>query len=382
MKIVIAIDSFKGSASSKELSSSIKEGIKEVYNDCKFVECLIADGGEGTVDAMAENEGAKKIYAKCSDPLGREIQAYYTILKDDVAVIEMASASGLPLLNESQRNPSITSTYGTGELIADAISRGVREFIIGLGGSATNDAGLGMLRALGFRFFDDADKEVVYAKDLSSIRRIDRSEILKELSECSFKIACDVNNPLYGKNGASYVYAGQKGADYEMIEFLDLQHQAFAKIVEKEISKDVSQVSGVGAGGGIGFGFLAFLNAELKSGIEIILDEINFRGKIKNASFVITGEGKIDRQSTMGKVIDGIASKCVEQNIPCIAFTGNSAEIDEDVHHKGVVSVFSVMDSPISLEEAMNKETTLRLIKNKSQQVFRLVKELKAKDLT
>ncbi|WP_294967160.1 glycerate kinase [Sulfurimonas sp.] len=374
MKVVIAIDSFKGSVSSSELSSSIKDGIREIYEDSEIIICPIADGGEGTLEAMSADSDAKDIFVKCKDPLNKDIEASYIILNNSTAVIEMAAASGLPLINEKDRNPYYTTTYGTGELIRDAINKGIREFIIGLGGSATNDAGLGMLRALGFKFLDSLDAEVVYAKDLSSIAKLDISNVLEELSECSFKVACDVNNPLYGKNGASYIYSKQKGADAEMIEKLDSELKAFADFVKKEVKEDFSSIVGAGAGGGIGFGFLAFLNAELKSGIKIVLEHIKFEEKIKDAHFVITGEGKIDKQSVMGKVIDGISEHCQSQNIPCIALTGNYAEIDDEVHQKGVSAVFSILDSPMSLQDAMQKQTALKLIKNKTKQVFRLIK--------
>lgn len=374
MKVVIAIDSYKGSASSSELALHITKGIRQVYNESEIIICPIADGGEGTVEALSCSEGAKLIELTCKDPLGKSVNAKYTILQDGVAVIEMASASGLPLVPPHLRNPSITSTYGTGELIVDAIKKGIREFIVGIGGSATNDAGLGMLRALGFRFFDASDEEVVYAKDLSKISKIDKTNVLKELDECKFWVACDVNNPLYGSNGAAYVYARQKGADDAMIEQLDSNLRAFAKLVDD----DLSQTPGAGAAGGLGYGFLAFLNATLKSGIKIVLETVKFHEKIIGADFVITGEGRIDKQSTMGKVIDGIALACREQNVPCIALGGGCSELDDVIHEKGVSAVFSIMDAPMCLEEAMEKTKTLALIEKKTQQVFRLIRASKS----
>lgn len=374
MKIIIAIDSFKGSASSSELAFHISKGIKKIYPNCLIDTCPIADGGEGTVEALSGSNGAKLISLTCKDPLGNDVEALYTILKDKTAVVEMASASGLPLVPLEKRDPGITSTYGTGELIIDAIKKGSREFIIGIGGSATNDAGLGMLRALGFKFLDSNNKEVIFSKDLSHIVYIDRQEVLKELAECNFKIACDVNNPLYGANGAAHIYAGQKGANKEMIEYLDTQLKIFAEIVNKDIGRDLSSTPGAGAAGGLGFGFLAFLNSELKSGIQIVLEQVRLKEKIKNADFVITGEGKIDKQSVMGKVIDGIGSVCKKEGVTCIAIAGGCSEIGEEIHTCGVTSVFSVMDSPMSLEDAMCKKRTLELIEKKSEQIFRLIK--------
>ncbi|MGY0400237.1 MAG: glycerate kinase, partial [Ostreibacterium sp.] len=249
MKIVIAIDSFKGSASSLALADHIKKGIKKVDEKSEVIICPIADGGEGTVEALSFSQGAKLIEVICKDPLNKPVKANYTILKNQTAVIEMTSASGLPLVPKAKRNPAITSTYGTGELILDAIKKGVRQFIIGLGGSATNDVGLGMLRALGFSFLDAMNKEVIFAKDLSTIVKIEKKDVLRELDECHFTIACDVSNPLYGANGATYVYGKQKGADEKMIKELDTNLRAFALLVDDKLA----QYEGVGAAGGLGY---------------------------------------------------------------------------------------------------------------------------------
>lgn len=370
MKILIAIDSFKGSVSSKEISLHVNKGIKKIYPNAEVIICPIADGGEGTVEALSSSEGAQLFSLTCKGPLGDDVQAQYTILKDKTAVIEMASASGLPLVPTVKRDPSITSTYGTGELICNAIKKGARNFIVGIGGSATNDAGLGMLRALGYKFLDSKKQEIIFAKDLSKIVSIDKQNILKELSECSFKVACDVNNPLYGPNGASHIYGAQKGADEKMIEFLDGQLKSFAKIVDE----DLATTPGAGAAGGLGYGFLAFLNAKLESGIKIVLEQVKLREKILNTDFVITGEGKIDKQSVMGKVIDGIGQACKEEGVPCIAITGSCNEVGNEIYECGVTSIFSIMNSPMSLEEAMNKEKALELVQKEVEQIFRLIK--------
>ncbi len=263
------------------------------------------------------------------------------------------------------------STFGVGELIKDAIYRGSRDFIVGLGGSATNDAGLGMLRALGFKFLDNQKNEVVFPKDLDKIVAIDKTYVLKELEKCNFKIACDVNNPLYGKNGATYVYGKQKGASTEVLDHLENQLKAFADIVDDGLK--YSKQAGSGAAGGLGFGFLAFLNAELKSGIDIVLEAVNFKEKIKDADFVITGEGKIDTQSAMGKVISGIGSLCKKQGVPCIALSGNTEDTDSSLHEIGITSYFSILNSPMSLYDAMNKDRTLKLIEKEVEQIFRLI---------
>ncbi len=374
MKVLIAIDSFKGCASSYELAQHIKKGILKVYQEAKVVVCSIADGGEGTVEALSLSDGAKLISTTCKDPLENDIEATYTILKDGVGVIEMASASGLPLVPLAKRNPSITTTYGTGDLIKDAIKRGVREFIVGIGGSATNDAGLGMLRSFGFVFLDKSGHEISLAKDLGKIVKIDKSKSLKELKECKFMVACDVNNPLFGKNGAARIYAKQKGAANTMVLELDEQLRLFAEVVKKEYGKDFANCAGSGAAGGLGFGFLSFLNCELKSGIKIILEQLEIESKIKDADFVITGEGKIDKQSSMGKVIHGIGSVCKGYSVPCIALSGNSYEADFSVNEVGVTSYFSILNSPLSLTEAMDRQNTLSLIAKESEQLFRLIK--------
>lgn len=374
MKIVIAIDSFKGCASSNELAQHIEKGIKKVYEDSKVIICPIADGGEGTVEALSSLKNSRLITASCSNPLGKKIQAQYVMLEDNTAVIEMASASGLPLIAVGQRDPSITSTEGTGDLIKDAIKKGAREFIVGIGGSATNDAGLGMLRSLGFRFLDKNGIDVCYAKDLGKIVKIDKSESLKELKECKFKIACDVNNPLYGEKGAAHIYAKQKGASDSMILDLDEGLKKFAKVVLKGSSEQYDKYPGSGAAGGLGFGFLAFLNSELKSGIKIILEKLELKDKIKNADFVITGEGKIDKQSAMGKVLNGIGLLCKEESTTCIALSGNTSEADTNLHEIGISAFFSIVDAPMSLKEAMNRRNTLDLIEKRVEQIFRVIK--------
>ncbi len=374
MKVVIAIDSFKGSASSNELALQIKKGILKVYENSEVIICPIADGGEGTVEAFSSIKGSRLITSTCSGPLGEKIQADYVILEDGVAVIEMASASGLELISQEKRDPSITTTFGTGELIKDAIAKGVREFIIGIGGSATNDAGLGMLRSLGFKFLDKLGNEITLAKELGEIVKIDKSESLDELKECKFKIACDVNNPLFGENGATHIYAKQKGASKDMILHLDEQLRLFASVVQYGTDEKLDIYPGSGAAGGLGFGFLSFLNAQLKSGIEIIIEQLDIKSKIKNADFVITGEGKIDKQSAMGKVLSGIGKICKENDVPCIAMSGNTSDADFNLHEIGVSAFFPILNSPIDLKTAMKKDIALELIMKKTEQIFRLIK--------
>jgi glycerate kinase len=376
MKIVIAIDSFKGCASSNELAHAIKKGILTIDNHADIIICPIADGGEGTVEALSTLDETQWVACTCHNPLEEKIQANYILLKDNTAVMEMASASGLDLIPSTQRNPDITTTYGTGDLIKDAIHKGIRKFIIGIGGSATNDAGFGMLRSLGFTFYDNTNSEIIQVQQMNLIARIDSSNALKELSSCEFLIACDVNNPLCGENGASYVYGPQKGANEAMVKKLDKKLAHFAHIVEQD-GTQYHNLPGAGAAGGLGFAFLSCLNATLKPGIELILQQVDFDHKIQNSDFVITGEGKIDVQSTMGKVIDGIGTRCKQQDVPCIALAGNCHESHENIHQKGITSLFSILDSTMSLQEAMEKETALTLIEKQTEQLFRLITAIK-----
>lgn len=309
MKILISIDSLKGSLSSIEAGNAIKKGILKVKEDAQVKILPLADGGEGTVDALVQGMNGKKETIEVTGPIAKKVDATYGLLKNtSTAIIEIAQASGLTLVPTELRNPLYTTTYGVGEIIKEAINKGYRNFIVGIGGSATNDAGIGMLQALGFEFYDKNNKLVgLGGKVLNEIRHIKIENRLKELDECKFKIACDVNNPLFGKNGAAYIYGSQKGATSEIIEELDNGLRNFSKVVKNYLSKDVANVEGAGAAGGLGFAFLAFLNSKLESGIKIILEEIKLEEELKDADFVITGEGRLDNQTAMGKAPIGVA---------------------------------------------------------------------------
>ncbi|QIR75981.1 glycerate kinase family protein [Sulfurospirillum diekertiae] len=377
MKVVLAIDSFKGCASSQELSAWIEEGIKEVYTEADVHACYIADGGEGMLFAIMQNVKGKILTCNVHDPLMNPISAQYGILEDGItAVIEMAQAGGLPLVPKEKRNPLVTTTYGVGEMVKDAIERGCRKFIVGIGGSATNDAALGMLQALGYRFLDVTGNELgLGGAILESVHHVDESYVLPELKACEFIVACDVDNVMYGSSGSAHVYAAQKGADEAMIERLDAGMKQFTDVLKATRGKDVAMHAGSGAAGGMGGGMQAFLNATLRSGIEIILDQIGFDDHLKNATLVITGEGRIDRQSLMGKVLSGVSKRAQKVGVPLIALGGGIA--DELEEHEGVDALFSVMRYPMSLEEAMEKERAQKLIKQSTKEIFRLIKALK-----
>lgn len=381
MKILVAVDSFKGSLSSAELADAIEEGVQNVYPEAEVVKVPVADGGEGTVEALVD--GTSGIYRtiKAKGPLLTPVTALYGITGDGkTAVIEMASASGLPLVPADKRNPMKTTTYGTGELIKDALEKGCREFLIGIGGSATNDCGLGMMQALGMKFFDKNGEETgIGGESLSKTDSIDDSGLMPEIKDARFLIACDVDNPLYGKNGAAHVYGRQKGADEQMVLALDEGLKHFCSIVEKKYNFDMNSLPGAGAAGGLGGAFAAFLKGELKPGIDIILDKTGLSEKMSGADFVITGEGRIDFQSVMGKTPVGVSKMAAKQNIPVIAIAGAVTDDAGVVHDHGINALFSIMNYPISLENAMKPERSKMFVKKNIEEIFRLVKTCQKK---
>lgn len=376
MKVVVAMDSFKGSLDSMELAKIAENGIKKVYKDAVVEKVPVADGGEGTVEALVSGTGGKRVKVLVNGPLMDKIEAEYGILGDGRrAVIEMAKASGLPLVDKEKRNPMLTTTYGTGELIADALKRGCRQFIVGIGGSATNDAGMGMLQALGYKFYDKKGKEIGFGGQyLSDVVSFDDTEVVEGLKESKFLVACDVDNPFYGERGASYVYAPQKGADKKMVEVLDEGLKAFASFVKDKKGKEIDFMPGAGAAGGLGGGFVAFLDSELRPGIDIVLEAVKLDEIIRDADFVITGEGRIDFQSVMGKAPIGVSKIAKKYGIPCIALAGSVADDASAVHDYGIDSIFSVINYPLSLENAMEQERAAGFVEKNIEEIFRLIK--------
>lgn len=356
MKIVVASDSFKGSLSSTEVATAAARGIKSVCPDCEAVAVSVADGGEGTVDAVVEALGGKIVTATVNDPLGRPILVCYGVV-GKMAVIEIAAASGLTLLTDEERNPWLTSTYGTGEIIMDAVKRGCRDFLVGLGGSATNDACMGMLQALGFRFYDIDDQEIIdgCGGRLQDVARIDDIGVMDAVRQCRFTVACDVDTPFCGSEGAAYVFAPQKGADMEMVARLDLGMVSFAKVIEKMYGIDVTSMAGAGAAGGMGGGFYAFLNATLKRGVDMVLDAIDFDSIIRGADLVITGEGKIDYQTVKGKTAAGVLARAKAQDIPVVAIAGR-VEMCDSVAQMGFAGVYPIMENEVPLAVAMQPD--------------------------
>lgn len=378
MKVVISIDSLKGSLSSMEAANAIKEGILEVNKETEVVIMPLADGGEGTVDALVEGMNGQAILTSVMGPIEEKVEAKYGILSDGkTAIMEMAQAAGFALVPAEKKNPLYTTTYGVGEMIKEAIEKGCRNFIVGIGGSATNDAGVGMLQALGFEFYDEKNNLVgLGGHVLNKIKKIKIDNRLKELDQCSFKIACDVNNPLYGENGAAYIYGPQKGATPEIVKELDEGLRNFAQVVKSDLEMDIAEVPGVGAAGGMGFAFLGFLNSKLESGIKIILDEINLDDTVKGADIVITGEGRLDNQTAMGKAPIGVAKIAKKHGAKVIAIAGCTTDDAVRCNEEGIDAYFSIVNSAMTIEEAIKKETAIKNMKSTTIQVFNLIKAM------
>lgn len=377
-KIILAFDTFKGSATSLELAQAVKTTLLKELPHCNILSFPIADGGEGTTQALCSTLHVDTIHCRVHDPLMRPIEARYAITADGTtAIIEMAASSGLPLVEPEKRNPLYTTTYGTGELIKDALNRGCRRFIIGLGGSATNDAGIGALNALGIRFLDHQGKELSpIGKSLKAIKSIDERSRHHALKESEFILACDVSNPFSGTQGAAHIFAPQKGASPDHVTTLDEGLKQYAAILKHAKKIDINAIPGAGAAGGMSGGLLPFLHATLKPGIETLLEALNFREAIEDADLILTGEGKLDAQTTMGKALNGILSAAYEKQIPVIAL-GGQVEESEALHKAGFTAIFSIQPGVISLEEAMLKENALQNLQRTVLQVVRLVNRFK-----
>ena len=368
MKIVVAPDSFKGSLTAIEVSCAIEQGIREVFPKAEVVKIPMADGGDGTVQCLVNATGGKILREKVIGPLGDEVLASYGILGDKkTAVIEMAEASGLTLVPENKRNPLITTTYGTGQLIKAALDQGCRKMIIGIGGSATNDGGAGMVQALGVKLLDRERKEIGFGGgELKKISKIDTRHMDRRLSDTKILVASDVTNPLCGPKGASKIYGPQKGATPEIAEELDRSLAHFAEMIKKDLHKDVKDIPGAGAAGGLGAGLIAFLNAELRPGIGIVIEVVKLEEVIKNADLVITGEGKIDSQTICGKAPIGVAKIAKKYNIPVIAIAAIIGEDADIVHQYGIDNLIKVSEPPVSLSEPKSKK--IQLIKERIEQ--------------
>ena len=414
MKILIAIDSFKGSLSSKEAGEAIKSGILRIIPNAEVLISPLADGGEGTVETLVEALGGSLETVRVKGPLFQEVEAHYGILSESekfqaeiksdthretlpedpskahseapsetdsqyspedgkLAVMEMSQASGITLLSPEKRNPLKTSSYGVGQMILDAYYKGCRRFLIGIGGSATNDGGIGMLTALGFRFTKENGEEISpIGEGLKDLVKIENSSVPEGLLQCSFQIACDVENPLYGENGASLIYGFQKGGNKELLSQMDLWMKHYSELVKEYNPAANSEAPGSGAAGGLGFAFRSFLQGELKSGVSLILEETKLSEKMQGADLVITGEGRLDEQSAMGKAPIGVAKLAKEQGIPVLAFAGAVTVGAKACNQAGIDAYFPILREITTLEDAMNKENARRNLEDTVEQVIRL----------
>lgn len=376
MKIIIAIDSFKGSLTSLQAGNAVKNAMLRLDENAEITVKPLADGGEGTVSALAESSGAEMVKCTVPGPLLQNVAAKYCILKDGhTAVIEMASAAGITLIPAEKRNPLETTTYGVGQLIRDAMDRGCRRFIVGIGGSATNDGGTGMLRALGYEFLDKDGAPIAYgAKGLKDLHQIRTDHVLPELKECSFQIACDVSNPLCGEAGCSAVFGPQKGATPQMVADMDGWLENYAALAKTVSGKADKNYPGAGAAGGLGFAFLSFANASLRSGIQIVLEETGIEADIQTADLVITGEGRLDSQTVMGKAPIGVAKLAKKYGKPVIAFSGCVTEDAELCNEHGIDAFFPILREVTTLEKALDSAHAAKNLTAAAYQVFRLLK--------
>mgnify|MGYP001851974462 FL=1 len=375
MNITIAIDSFKGSLSSMEAGQAVAEGIRRVMPSAGIRIRPLADGGEGTTEALTAGLGGELKSLTVTGPLGRPVTASYGLIRErKMAVLEMASAAGLTLISQEERNPLEATTYGVGEMIRDAIGEGCRHFLVGIGGSATNDGGTGMLSALGFQFLDSEGQPIpLGAKGLENLARISTENARPELSQCSFHIACDVTNPLCGENGCSAVYGPQKGADPEMIRQMDQWMERYGDLAARTFPAADKEAPGAGAAGGLGFAFLTFLNGSLESGVGMVLKEINLKDDIRDADLVITGEGRLDAQTVMGKAPIGVAHLAKEYGKPVIAFSGAVTREAGLCNQHGIDAFFPIMRGVVSLQEALDPGEARINAADTAEQVFRLI---------
>ncbi|CAG5069495.1 Glycerate 3-kinase [Dyadobacter sp. CECT 9623] len=372
MNILVAPDKFRGSLEANEVCDAIREGILLAFPKANVTTVPLADGGEGTAQILTKQAGGISVTTRATDPLGREMDASYGLSSDHkVAFIEMAAASGLKLLKTSERNPALTTTFGTGELILDALNRGVTKIILGIGGSATTDGGIGVAAALGYRFLDKNNAQLApTGESLGLITYIDTTNADPRLKDISIEVACDVTNPLFGQNGAAYIYGPQKGATPEMVETLDNGLRNLARIAAETFYEDYSEIPGAGASGGLGAGCMWFLNATLKDGVSIVIEQSNIKELIKNADLVITGEGKIDEQTLSGKVVKGLADHCQQYDVPLAAVCGTLQITSEQSREAGITYAVSVLNRPMDLETAQTE--AFGLVRDATFQLVRL----------
>ena len=373
MKFLFASDSFKGTLSSRRTAELLAQAASEIFPGCECSSIEVADGGEGTTDAVLSAVNGEKIPVSVHGPLWEETAAYYGKLDDRRAVMEMAAASGLPLVPSGQRNPGKTTSYGTGEMIADALGRGFRDISIAIGGSATNDGGIGCMKALGVRFLDEDGQELSgCGADLGAVRRIDTSGLDPRVKECRFTVMCDVTNPLCGEKGATHTFGRQKGGTPEILEELEAGMCNYRDILQKQFGVNMDDVPGAGAAGGLGAALMVFLDGTLKSGIETVLDLVEFDRKLEGVSLVVTGEGATDWQSVFGKVMQGVGVHCKKAGIPAVAVVGSMGKGAEDIFDYGIESILTTVNAVMPLDEALGRAEELYL--QAARRLFRMLK--------
>ena len=376
MKIVVAIDSLKGSLTSLEAGQAIKRGIAQAIPEAEVCVRPLADGGEGTVEALVLGMNGKNVGVTVSGPLGKPVECIYGILEETkTAIIEMSGAAGITLVADQDRNPLNTTTYGVGEVIKDAIGKGCRHFIVGIGGSATNDGGIGMLQALGYGFLDASGNQIpLGAKGLADLTEITDHNVIPELKDCTFRVACDVTNPLCGDRGCSAIYGPQKGATPSMISQMDQWLGNYAELAASKFPKANAEYPGTGAAGGMGFAFLTFTNAVLESGVKIILDETHLEDFVKDADIVVTGEGRLDGQTVMGKAPIGVANIAKKYNKMVLAFSGCVTDDAILCNAAGIDAFFPILRGVVTLQEAMNHDIAEKNMIATVEQAFRLIR--------
>ena len=374
MKILIAPQAFKGSISAVDAAAAMREGVLRVLPEAEVSAVAVADGGDGTLETLVEGSGGEIHHIEVTGPLGERRTAEWGAMGDGAtAVIEMARTSGLALVPDEKRNPLITTTFGLGEAIIQAIDAGYRRFIIGIGGSATNDAGAGMAQALGVRLLDNGGRDLEFgAAALSRLDHIDMSGLNDTVRSCEFLVACDVNNPLTGPTGASAIYGPQKGATPEMIERLDAALLHFAEVVKRDIGADINDIPGSGAAGGLGGGMIAFTNGELRAGVDIVLDTVRLDDYLADCNLVITGEGSMDHSTIYNKAPVGVAERAKKLGIPVVGISGSLGAGFQDVHEHGIDALAAITSGPMTLDEA--SERAGELISNTTEQVLRFMK--------
>nr|WP_297786860.1 glycerate kinase [uncultured Allomuricauda sp.] len=357
MKFILAPDKYKGSLTGREFCETVALGIKKVFPNSEIINRPLADGGDGTIDVVADYLNASKVSVMVKDPLFREITTQYLVSEDKrTAFIEMSEASGYKLLEKSEMNCMETTTLGTGEMILDALEKGTKNIVLGIGGSATNDGGIGMAKALGYSFLDaDGNQLEPIGKNLGKVKKIQRDQVNPKLYDAKIQVACDVNNPFYGENGAAKIYAAQKGASTEEIAFLDKGLESFAAVLKSTFDVDVQHIAGAGAAGGLGGGAVVFLNAELASGVDLVMEIANFDKVLEGADWVITGEGQLDGQTFSGKTINGVVQSAKKHHVPIAAFCGSIDVTIEEMQQMGLDYAVSILNQIGNLDDAKAK---------------------------